>query len=826
METGTFSSALKTGLLALACWLGSLCTVYAQNPDSLLTQADRFLAWRAYGRSIELYTDLLAGTFGPLNLVRTGQAQVSLARAYQAVGDGAKAEQTMRTFVQKQAKLTAEQALLFAQILGNNGKLADSQRVYTNYLSLKDEQRSHTVTAVPPGPVVLAGGNRNAKPARYRLEYLDFNTNLDEFSPTFYRDGLVYVAGGKGGKIIETIGKGGGEGYLDLLYLPDRSKLLATKTIDSDGIETQQPVVKTRPDRSSRDQNRNTANDSPTVGRFSVGGSTTPVAPNGEPINPAKEFSRSLNTRYHEGPATFTPDFSQIIFTRNNFDGKVAGKSVEGVNKLKLYQADQQNGTFSEAVELPFNSDNYSVGHPSLSVDNKRLYFASDMPGGFGGTDIYVVYRTPTGWTKPANLGTPINTRGNELFPFVDPAGNLYYASTGNPGLGGLDIFYSVLTNGGRQSNGAIEHLAAPINSPQDDFGIITDADRSGGYFSSNRRAENDDIYRFVRESSLYGCRNLTLRIYDTDTDAPLDSAMVEIKTRGEGRISQQAMTDAQGLIRLCLEGQNDFVFQAERDGYVTSTAGFSTRALTDDQPSRFEMGLTHPTIIIDTIIVPVTEQEPLVPLKTSQIQGIIKSERDQRPIEGVLVRLKNECDGSFLQTITGPDGKYVFQLKQGCDYTIMASKPDYGINTKRIKRLPRKAKPKELSADIRMFTVGDVIRIDNIYYDLGLYTLRADASRELDKLVATMRKNPSLVIEIRSHTDSRGEANTNKELSTRRAKAVANYLISKGIAQRRIVANGYGESQLLNNCTDGVICTEAEHQRNRRTEFKVLSVK
>ncbi len=807
----------------MSCWLASLCVAYGQS-DSLLTQADRFLAWRAYGRSIELYTDLLAGTYGKLTPVRQGQAQTSLATAYQAVGDGVKAEQTMRAFVQQHPDLNAAQALLFAQILGTNGKFAESQRVYANYLLLKDKQTSHTVTAVPPRPVTLAGGNAKSKPVRYRLDYLSLNTTQDEFSPTFYRDGLVYVAGGKGGKVIETIGKGGGEGYLDLLYLPDRTKLLATQTLNADGTETRLPPIQTpRPDR-SRELSRETANDSRILGGFRIGGSAGMVTPGGQPIDPVREFSRTLNTRYHEGPATFSPDFSQIIFTRNNFDGKLVGKSVEGVNKLKLYQADQQNGSFANITELPFNSDDYSVGHPALSPDNQRLYFASDMPGGLGGTDIYVVNRTATGWGKPVNLGATVNTRGNELFPFIDPAGNLYFSSTGKQGLGGLDIFYTVLTNGGRQSNGNIEHLAAPINSPQDDFGLITDADRSGGFLSSNRRDGNDDIYRFVRESSLYGCRNLTLRMYDADTDAPLDSVTVDIQAKGEGRISQQATTDAQGLIRLCLEAQNDFVFRAGRDGYVSSAAGFSTRALTDDKPSRFEMGMSRPTIIIDTV--EVSTQEPAVPLKTSRIQGVILGERDQRPIEGVLVRLKNECDGSFLQTTTGPDGKYVFQLKQGCDYTIMASKPEYGTNTKRIKRLPKKAKPKELSADIRMFTVGDVIRIDNIYYDLGLYTLRADASRELDKLVATMRKNPWLVIEIRSHTDSRGDAGYNKELSTRRAKSVANYLVSKGIARRRIVANGYGESQLLNNCTDGVICTEAEHQRNRRTEFKVLAIK
>ena len=121
---------------------------------------------------------------------------------------------------------------------------------------------------------------------------------------------------------------------------------------------------------------------------------------------------------------------------------------------------------------------------------------------------------------------------------------------------------------------------------------------------------------------------------------------------------------------------------------------------------------------------------------------------------------------------------------------------------------------------------MGDVVSIDNIYYDLGNSTIRPDAARELNKMVATMSRYPSLVIEIRAHTDSRGDAATNKDLSTRRARAVADHLASKGISRKRMLATGYGESMLVNNCTDGIICTENEHQRNRRTEFKVLAIK
>ncbi|WP_332368762.1 OmpA family protein [Spirosoma telluris] len=444
------------------------------------------------------------------------------------------------------------------------------------------------------------------------------------------------------------------------------------------------------------------------------------------------------------------------------------------------------------------------------------------MPGGFGGTDLYVTRFQDGKWSRPVNLGSTINTKGNELFPFADEAGNLYFATDGHKGLGGLDIFFATLNQGVTVQS--VEHLDAPINSAQDDFGLITDANRRGGYFSSNRRDGNDDIYRFIRESSLFGCRDLIIRMYDTNTEQPLDSVNVLVKSKGEGRPDQTLTSDKNGFVRICLEGTNDFIFQASRDGYINSTVGFTNRAVTDDQPSRLEIGLIKPTVVMDTI--PVENTIPSAALTRSRVRGVVLSERSHKPIEGVTVRLRNECDRTQLEYVTKADGRYSFDIKEGCDYTLVASKPEFGTNTNKIKRLPKKAKPKELSADLKMLSVGDVVTIDNIYYDLDQSSLRPDASRELDKVVATMRKYPTLIIEIRSHTDSRGEAEHNKALSLQRAKAVANYLVSKGINRRRMATLGMGESQLVNNCTDGVICTEAEHQRNRRTEFKVVAIK
>ncbi len=809
----------------LGGWLWLSVSVAWAQTDSLLHQADRMLYWRAYGRAIDAYTQLLTQPAYRLSTPQRATVQEQLAFAYQQVGDTQKAERFYGESLGNTPEENPRRMLQYAKALVSNGKFREGQQQYERYLVLKEKLPTRRLSPMPVGGPDAPTARQEA--VRYRLEYLALNTPGDEFSPAFYEDGLVYVSGTKGSSTIETTGSGGGKGYLDLYYAPHRNGLKATSIINADGSYGRVPVS---PSHSERSLGRDSytpamANDSRTVPGFDGGINIAEGLGFGSgSIDPAQQFTQTLNTRYHEGPATFSRDGSRIFFTRNNYNGGRARKSADDVTKLKLYTARQQSGAWTDVVELPFNSDAYSVGHPSLSHDERLLYFVSDMPGGLGGTDLYVSRSENGQWGKPVNLGAAINTKGNELFPFVDEGGKLYYSTDGRRGLGGLDVFMATVENGTviRQ----IEHLDSPINSPQDDFGLITDGGRRGGYVSSNRRNGNDDMYRFVRESSLFGCRDLSVRLYDTETDQPLDSVRVEVRTRGEGSTDQILTTDRNGFVQVCLEANNDFMFQAGRDGFISSTVGFTTRYLTDDQPSRLEIGLKKPDLTADTLATTSAAPVEARSLTRSRLGGVVLSERDHRPLEGVTVRLRNERDHSLTHYVTKADGRYAFELTEGCDYTLIASKSAFGTNTNKIKRLPVKAKPKELSADLHMLSVGDVVTIDNIYYDLDRFSLRPDAARELEKLVATMRRYPALMIEIRSHTDSRGDATRNQILSAHRAKAVANYLTARGISRWRMTTLGMGESQLINNCTDDVICTDAEHQRNRRTEFKVVAIK
>ncbi len=793
------------------------------TPDSLLRQADRMVSYKAYGRAIDLYGQVLGS---PLSTPQRITATLGLANTYRLVGDYAKAEKGYLEWLDlvPAAERRPQPVLQFAQTLAANGKFRESDEQYEQYNRLMADQQARRAAE---STTEAGQRSRSREPVKYRLENLDINTRNEEFSPMYYRDGLVYVAGSKGGSVIETSGSGGGQGYLDLIYVTKRSDLGVTSIIGVDGSET--PSNDARTKRRDRKTVESRASGSPNDSRLVTGYDQGIRASEGlgyekRPADVVKQFAKSLNTRYHEGPATFSPDGTRIIFTRNNYNDGRSKQSTEGVNKLKLYTGEQQNGAWINVEELPFNSDEYSVGHPTLSRDGRTLYFASDMPGGQGGSDIYVVQRTNDRWGKPVNLGPMVNSKGNELFPFVDELGNVYFASDGKRGLGGLDVFMAVMAGIAPQS---VEHLDAPLNSPKDDFGLITDGNRQSGYLSTNRRDGSDDIMRFVRESSLYGCRDLTVRLYDTENDRSLDSVQVDIKGRVEGGIDQQLVTDKNGLIRICLQNESDFRLLASRDGYISNLIGFSTKSLVDDGPTRLEMGLSKPTIIMDTVYTaaPGSAAE-LATLTRSRLRGVISGEIDKKPIEGVTVTLRNECDKSTRSVVTGPDGRYVFDLDAGCDYTLVTTKPNYGTSTSKISRIAKKSKPKLVATEVRLFKVGEVIPLNNIYYDLDKFSIRADASRELNKLVTTLRRYPTLTIEVRSHTDSRGDATYNRDLSARRARSVADYLVSKGVTRKRITSRGLGESMLLNSCNDGVICTEEEHERNRRTEFKVIGVK
>ncbi|WP_299312826.1 hypothetical protein [uncultured Aquimarina sp.] len=226
---------------------------------------------------------------------------------------------------------------------------------------------------------------------------------------------------------------------------------------------------------------------------------------------PNKGISRlkgDVNTKFHESSAAFSLDGKTVYFTRNNYSKRKYKRNAKGCVLLKIYKADYDNGKWKNVEELPFNSDEYSTAHPALSPDGKFLYFASDMPGSYGKSDIYAVAINEDGsYGTPENLGGLINSAGRETFPYVSDKGTLFFASDGHVGFGGLDIFM-VLPD--EQTNWAVYNMGAPINSSQDDFTFIISEENNMGYFASNRDGGKggDDIYGFKQLIPLQKYRN------------------------------------------------------------------------------------------------------------------------------------------------------------------------------------------------------------------------------------------------------------------------------------------------------------------------------
>ncbi|GAA4272716.1 OmpA family protein [Aquimarina gracilis] len=216
-----------------------------------------------------------------------------------------------------------------------------------------------------------------------------------------------------------------------------------------------------------------------------------------------KKLKGKINTKFHESSTSFTADGQTVYFARNNYTNNKLGTSKKGVVLLKLYKATLKDGKWTNIIELPFSSDNYSVSHPSVSLDGKKLYFASDMPGTLGKSDLFVVDILPNGaYGVPKNLGENINTEGRETFPYISNSGELYFSSDGHVGLGGLDIFVSLPQESGFSK---AFNVGKPINSPKDDFTFVINEETKIGYFASNRKGGkgNDDIYGIKQTKDL-----------------------------------------------------------------------------------------------------------------------------------------------------------------------------------------------------------------------------------------------------------------------------------------------------------------------------------
>ncbi|WP_157593119.1 OmpA family protein [Rufibacter tibetensis] len=304
-----------------------------------------------------------------------------------------------------------------------------------------------------------------------------------------------------------------------------------------------------------------------------------------------KPMEKNINTQFHNAISTFSPDFNEVFFTRtkqvknrvlpeelrSESNWQRYSKKDEFINRLEIYSGTFSKGKWQDVKAFPFNQgESYSVGHPALSPDGQILYFVSDMPGGHGQTDIYFSERQKDGnWSTPVNAGPTINTSGKEVFPVVHADGTLYFSSDGHIGMGGLDIFSA---EGSRASWTNIENLYYPFNSPRDDFGLIYEKDGKSGYLSSNREGDegSDNIYRFKPTEIPCKLAGVTyVRVPSRNGRArqvPLGEVNLEVIVNGDTSSPMQYESDANGRFLFAVNANQTYTIRGSKKGYLTRT--------------------------------------------------------------------------------------------------------------------------------------------------------------------------------------------------------------------------------------------------------------
>lgn len=633
----------------------------------------------------------------------------------------------------------------YAQALRNNGKYDESKAFYDQYAKVAPTDKRSAEILKGIGIVSILGKDN----PMYDVSICPFNTKYSDYSPYIYKDQVVFVSNG-----------------------------IASGNIDP---WTQRPFSQLY---SVKADSQNTANYS----------------------KPEIFLGNTVNGKYHEGPVAQDKQLNDLYVTRNNYTNKYVRANDKSV-KLKIFRlafVPTLNKFGSKLIQdFPYNNDQYSCAHPTVSRDGQELYFTSDMPGGLGGSDIYVCKKTGNTWGTPQNM-REINTAGYEGFPFIAEDGTLYFASDGHFGLGGLDVYY-IRKDPSTGKWSKIANMGAPINSSGDDFGLVQNESGSKGYFTSNRTGGvgDDDIYSFTKEG-------LTLcgEVIDAETLAKLAGA--NVKLFDGNTLKNEVTADSKGGFCFEVEPYKKYRLVATQTDYVAKdmVADVKTEKQFVQIPLKKRAGITLDVLVIDA--------------------------KSKMPISAADVKLIALKTGQEAPKITNSAGHVIYELDPETEYKVVAEKDlpaeqakylanSTTFNTKGVKA------PAELNItiELRKEFIGIGIKIENIYYDLDKFFIRPDAAVELDKLVKILKDNPTMEIELSSHTDCRSSAKYNMWLSAKRAEAAVNYVIKQGINPYRLVAAGYGESKLTNGCAcepgNTSPCTEDQHQANRRTEFKIL---
>lgn len=613
------------------------------------------------------------------------------------------------------------------------------------------------------------------------------NTAGLEFSPTFYEDGIVFISTNTAGLKKEVDPR---------LKMPAMSILRSRRS--SDGV-----------------------------------------------LLPPEPFAKEISTLYNDGPVCFDRTAETVFFSRNNM---VKGKpklAKDKTQKQRLYFSKKENGVWSEPQPLPFGSNDWDDVHPAISIDGDKLFFASNRPGGQGGMDLYVSYRVVDTWSEPVNLGATINTKGNEAFPFVHADNTLYFASTGiEGGMGGFDLYYAI-PEGANTWTKPI-NLGTPFNTKGDDLGLIVDLNKINGYYASNGNGgkggdelfsfhtENGNLDDYLLQNQRVPDRNLDLVVTATEkvSGAPLPGATVTILNLETNNVIGR---DENGnLITIQKINGQDVMKVMPPDKGITGVTDSKGQFSTELKPGNYAVTVAREGYqskqFRTTISKPGNQlQAPLEKINTAgkvHWNATAFNYITNAPLAGATLVLTNQKTGARDTIVADANGMVDYYLNENTAYKIDFYQGGRVIGAADINtagwNLPNQIMLQNFS--VAPLLPGTIIDLPSVYYNFNDATLRPDSRKDLAMVVALMRQQPSITVELASHTDCRGNSTYNQELSQRRANGVVEYLVGQGIPRGRLKPVGYGESEPRNRCTDGVSCTEQEHARNRRTELRILT--
>lgn len=586
---------------------------------------------------------------------------------------------------------------------------------------------------------------------RYEIKNLSMNTSSQEFAPNYYDKHIVFTSSRKGGDF--RLWKGNNKPYLNL-YKGEIEEDLELSKI--------------------------------------------------------KQFYPKENKKWHEGPVSFSDSGTYMAFTRNNYEKTSAG----GVRKLMLYTSEKKDGKWTKPKEFAYNSSEYSIGHASLSPDGKTMYFISDMPGGYGSTDIYKSTRDGDVWSKPINLGPNVNTERREMFPFIDYEGKaLFYASDGHYGLGGLDIFRSKLKKEGESYYyGKPLNLGFPVNTNYDDFALVIDKEYKTGYFSSNRTEGHgdDDIYSF----KLLKPFSKTLRgfVLDVETESTLAGAKVQLYD-ASGKLIDEQITGKDGVYEIFVEEGAGSVYglKASKEGYKEDD--ISVNIGTDLDVIEKNFNLTK----LPNVVLKVSVKDEETGLLLSNVKSIFTPclSKETEPAyytnsEGVFIKEMNKSlnDEICFEVNYSKAGYYEKTMSYNFVIDYLG---EYNIEeTLSSKELEKSTGIVEDYSDMRWFENADS------------YTLTTEGKSALDDIVRRLTANPDMQMDIAVHTDCRGTQKKSQLLSNNRVKEILNYIKSRISNPSRITGKGYGATYRIIDCGCNLRIEDDCYKQNNRIEFKV----